>query len=275
MRPFLPSAAVAILAVLALSPSGAGAQNAAQAPIRIGLSLPLTGPDAAFGQGLRAGAEQAVADLNRATGAPGRKLALVVADDAGDGKQGLAVARKFAADRVPLVIGPLNAAVAASALPVYEEAGIVAVTVGIAWPALTTRGAWNVFRLGGSDAEQGPIAAGYLLERFRGRRIGLVHDRSTFGRGLVDDVARSLKTNGQAETAFESLGRGDKDLSALVARLKRARIEVVYFGGLAPEAGLLIRFPARSGSGHSPRRQRWTARQGVRRRGRSRRRGGP
>ncbi|KQO60559.1 MULTISPECIES: branched-chain amino acid ABC transporter substrate-binding protein [unclassified Methylobacterium] len=241
MRPFLPSAAVAILAVLALSPSGAVAQSAAQAPIRIGLSLPLTGPDAAFGQGLRAGAEQAVADLNRATGASGRKLALVVADDAGDGKQGLAVARKFAADRVPLVIGPLNAAVAASALPVYEEAGIVAVTVGIAWPALTTRGAWNVFRLGGSDAEQGPIAAGYLLERFRGRRIGLVHDRSTFGRGLVDDVARSLKTNGQAETAFESLGRGDKDLSALVARLKRARIEVVYFGGLAPEAGLLIR----------------------------------
>ncbi|CAA2136430.1 branched-chain amino acid ABC transporter substrate-binding protein [Methylobacterium bullatum] len=241
MRRILPAAAAPFFAALAFVASGAVAQSPAQAPVRIGLSLPLTGPDAAFGQGLRAGAEQAVADLNRAAGPKGLKLALVVADDAGDGKQGLAVARKFIADRVPLVVGPFNATVAASVLPIYEDAGIAAVTPGIAWPALTTRGAWNVFRIGGSDAEQGPIAATYLLARFRGRRIGFVHDKSTFGRGLVDDVARILKGNGQAETAFESLNRGDRDLSSLVARLKRAQVEVVYFGGLAPEAGQLIR----------------------------------
>ena len=58
---------------------------AAQAPVRIGFSAPLTGPDAAFGQGLRQGAEQAVADLNRAGGGRAR-FALVPADDAGDAK---------------------------------------------------------------------------------------------------------------------------------------------------------------------------------------------
>lgn len=231
----------ALLLVLVGGPPGALAQGAAQPPLRIGLSLPLTGPDAAFGQGLRAGAEQAVADLNRAGGVNGRKLALVPADDAGEAKQGLAAARKFVAERITLVVGPFNATVAAAVLPAYEEAGIVAVSPGIAWRGLTTRGASNVFRLGGSDAEQGPLAAAYLAERHRGHRIGLVHDRSTFGRGLVDDVARALKAGGQPEAAFESLSRGDRDLSGLVARLKQAGVEIVYFGGLAPEAGALIR----------------------------------
>jgi branched-chain amino acid transport system substrate-binding protein len=55
---------LALAGLLAL----AAAPAAAQAPVRIGLSAPLSGPDAAFGQGLRQGAEQAVADLNRAAG---------------------------------------------------------------------------------------------------------------------------------------------------------------------------------------------------------------
>ncbi|MFD1300117.1 branched-chain amino acid ABC transporter substrate-binding protein [Methylobacterium marchantiae] len=241
MRLIFTAGALPILSALSFSPTGAVGQIAAQPTIRIGLSLPLTGSDAAFGQGLRAGAEQAAADLNRAAGTTGRKITLVVADDAGEGKQGLAAARKFASDRISLVVGPFNATVAAAVLPAYEEAGIVAVAPGITWPGLTTRGAQNIFRIGGSDAEQGPIAASYLAEQFRGRRIGLVHDKSTFGRGLVDDVARILKASGQTEAAFESLSRGDKDVSALVARLKRAQVEVIYFGGLAPEAGLLIR----------------------------------
>ena len=219
----------------------AGAAVAEPAPVAIGLSAPLTGPDAAFGQGMRAGAEQAVADINRAGGIDGRRLTLMVADDAGDPKQGLAVARRFAAERVGLVVGPLNAAVAGAVVPVYAESDIVAVTPGVAWAPLTARGYWNVFRTGANEAGQSAVAGAYLTGHFAGRRIGLVHDKTTFGRGLVDGVARALKAAGQSEAAFETLARGDKDPSGLVARLKRAGVEVVYFGGLAAEAGVLLR----------------------------------
>ncbi|NEU13060.1 branched-chain amino acid ABC transporter substrate-binding protein [Methylobacterium sp. BTF04] len=229
MRPCLAAAALLCLA------------TAAQAQVKIGLSAPLTGPDAAFGQGLRGGAEQAVADLNKAGGVNGQRLVLVAADDAGDGKQGLAVVKKFAADRVSLVVGPLNAAVAALAIPAYAEAGIVAVTPGTSWAPLTARGQWNVFRPFANDSDQSTIAGAYLAEKFAGQRIGLVHDKTTFGRGLVDGVARALKAAGQSEAAFETLTPGERDLSALAARLKRARIAVVYFGGLGPEAGLLVK----------------------------------
>ncbi|KQO68159.1 branched-chain amino acid ABC transporter substrate-binding protein [Methylobacterium sp. Leaf89] len=234
--PSLRATAFAFAGLLMGSASGS-----AEAQVRIGLSAPLTGPDAAFGQGLRLGAEQAVADLNRAGGVDGQRLVLVVADDAGEGRQGLAVARRFAAERVGLVVGPFNAGVVGLAMPVYEEAGIVAVTPGTGSAALTAKGLWNVFRTVPNEAEQGRLAGAYLLGRHGGQRIGLVHDKSPFGRGLAEGVSRVLKAADQPEAAFETLTRGERDVSGLVARLKRARVEVVYFGGLAPEAAVLLR----------------------------------
>ena len=229
-----PTAAIALGLVLA---SVAGAQ----AQVKIGLSAPLTGPDAAFGQGMRAAVEQAVADLNRAGGIKGQKLALVVADDSSDPKQGLAAVKRFAAEKVGFVVGPLNPSVAALAVPAYEAAGIMVVTPGTSWGPLTTRGHWNVFRTCGSDPEQGLIAGLYLAETYRGRRIGIVHDKTPFGRGLADEVARTLKAAGEGEAAFEGFDRGERDLSRLVGRLAKARVEVVYFGGLAADAVTLVK----------------------------------
>lgn len=233
MRPGLPLVLLALSAVPALA--------AEPAPIRIGLSAPLTGTDAAFGQGLRLGAEQAVADLNRAGGIAGRKLALVAADDAGDGRQGVAVARKFAADGIALVVGPPNSLVASLAGPVYDEAGIAAVLPGPTANSLTARGFRTLFRLGVSDARQAEAAAAHLAERHAGRRIGIVHDKTTFGRGLADAVARVLRGRGEREVAFLALPSGAKDAGETVAALKEARIEAVYFGGLAREGGLLAK----------------------------------
>lgn len=233
----LPRVLAFSLAFALVLASGAGAE----AQIRIGLAAPLTGPDAAFGQGMRAAAEQAVSDLNRAGGVNGQKLALVAADDSGDAKQGLAAVKRFSSEKVGFVVGPLNSSVASVAVPAYEAAGIVVVTPGASWGPLTNRGHWNVFRTCGSDPEQGLIAGLYLAEAYRGRRVGIVHDRTAFGRGLADEVVRTLKASGETEAAFEGFDRGERDLSRLVGRLARARVEVVYLGGLAGDAVTLVR----------------------------------
>lgn len=226
----------------------AAAPAVAQAPVRIGLSAPLTGPDSAFGQGLRQGAEQAVADLNRVAGGRPRWV-LVPADDGGDARQAVAVAKKFAADGVRLVVGPLESGAVAAAAPVYEEAGAVMVAPGAAYGPLTGRGLWNLFRLGPSDAQQGRAAGAYLAKAFAGRRVGILSDRSTFGRGLADAVAARLKEAGTPEVLFDGFPRGSRDLADLVARLKAARLDAVYFGGLAPEAATLLRAMREAGLG--------------------------
>ncbi|MBN4093304.1 MULTISPECIES: branched-chain amino acid ABC transporter substrate-binding protein [Methylobacterium] len=226
----------------------AAAPAVAQAPVRIGLSAPLTGPDSAFGQGLRQGAEQAVADLNRAAGGRSRWV-LVPADDGGEARQAVAVAKKFAADGVRLVVGPLESGAVAAAAPVYEEAGAVMVAPGASYGPLTGRGLWNLFRLGPSDAQQGRAAGAYLAKAFAGRRVGILSDRSTFGRGLADAVAARLKEAGTPEVLFDGFPRGTRDLADLVARLKAARPDAVYFGGLAPEAATLLRAMREAGLG--------------------------
>lgn len=235
------------LAIL-LAGSLLAAPAAAQAPVRIGLSAPLSGPDAAFGQGLRQGAEQAVADLNRA-GGPRARFALVLADDAGDAKQAVTVARKFAADGVRLVVGPFESSGVAAAAPAYEEAGCVLVTPGAAYAPLTGRGLWNLFRIGPNDAQQGAAAGAFLVKTFAGRPVGIVHDRTAFGRGLAEAVAARLKRAGEPEALFEGFERGARDLSALAGRMKAARVEAVYLGGAAPEAALLVRAMRDAGLG--------------------------
>ena len=115
------------------------------------------------------------------------------------------------------------------------------VTPGASWSALTRRGQTNLFRLATGDAQQGDAAGRYLLANAAGRRIGIVHDRTTFGRGLADAVSTTIKAAGNPEVVFESLPRGSRDAADLAAKLKAARVEAVYFGGLAPEAATLLR----------------------------------
>ncbi|MCJ2141964.1 branched-chain amino acid ABC transporter substrate-binding protein [Methylobacterium sp. E-066] len=216
------------------------APAAAQAPVRIGLSAPLSGPDAAYGPGLRQGAEQAVADLNRAGG--GRpKFALVPVDDAGEARQAVATAKKFTADGVRFVIGPFESGAVAAAAPVYEEAGAVMIAPGATYAPLTGRGFGTLFRLAPSDAQQGRAAGSYLAKAFAGRRVAILNDRSTYGRGLAEAVAAQFKEAGTPEVLFDGFPRGTRDLSDLLGRLKAARVEAVYFGGLAPEAATLVR----------------------------------
>ncbi len=161
----------------------------------------------------------------------------------------MAVAGRFAADGVRLVVGPFGASAVAASAPAYADAGGVVVTPGAASAVLGGRGLWNLFRLGPSDAQQGRAAGAYLARDFAGRPIGIVHDRSTFGRGLAEAVAARLKQAGEREALFEGFDRGARDLSALAGRLKAGRVEAVYFGGMAAEAASLVRAMREAGLG--------------------------
>ncbi|GJD34756.1 branched-chain amino acid ABC transporter substrate-binding protein [Methylobacterium aerolatum] len=215
-----------------------GASAEVPAPVRIGLSAPLTGPDAAFGQGLRIGAEQAVADLNRA--GP-RRYALTTADDSGEPRQAAAVAARFAADNFAFVVGPFESSAVAAAAPVYARSGTVFMTPGATYGSLTGRGLWNLFRLGPSDPQQARAAADYLARTFADRPIAVVNDRTGFGRAMADAAAERLRSLGQREAVADSFDRGSVDLTALVRRLAEAKVEAVYFGGMAPDAATLVR----------------------------------
>ncbi|MBL8574827.1 MAG: branched-chain amino acid ABC transporter substrate-binding protein [Hyphomicrobiaceae bacterium] len=215
--------------------------SVAFAQVKIGVAGPLTGPNAAFGAQLKNGAEAAAAEINAAGGINGQKIELVFGDDVSDPKQGVSVANKFVADGVKFVVGHFNSGVSIPASEVYAEAGIVQVTPASTNEKFTDRKQWNTFRTCGRDDQQGGVAGDYIIKNFKGKKVAVVHDKTPYGKGLADLTKAAMNKGGVTEVVYEGVTTGEKDFSALVSKLKQAAVDVVYFGGLHTEAGLIIR----------------------------------
>ncbi|MDW9433672.1 ABC transporter substrate-binding protein [Sinorhizobium meliloti] len=226
--------AVALTAMVAFSGS-------AWADVLVGLAGPLTGPNAAFGAQLQKGAEQAAADINAAGGINGEQIQIILGDDVSDAKQGVSVANKFVADGVQFVVGPYNSGVAIPTSEVYAENGVLQVTPSATNPQFTERGLWNTFRTCGRDDQQGAVAGAYLAANFKDATIAVIHDKTPYGQGLADETRKAMNDAGLEEVLYEGINAGDKDFSALIAKMKDAGVSIVYYGGLHTEAGLLMR----------------------------------
>jgi len=216
--------------------------GSAWADILIGVAGPMTGPYATFGEQMKAGAEQAIADINEAGGINGEMLRLVVGDDACDPKQAVAVANQFAADGVVFVAGHFCSGSSIPASQVYAEEGILEISPGSTNPDFTDkRPGNNIFRVCGRDDQQGEIAGKFLAEKFAGKRVAFVHDKTAYGKGLADATMAVYEAAGGKPILYEAYTAGEKDYTALVSKLKQENIDVLYLGGYHTEAGLIVR----------------------------------
>jgi branched-chain amino acid transport system substrate-binding protein len=229
------------LAAIALGTGLAFAGTASAQDLTIGVAGPMTGQYASFGQQLKNGADQAVADINAAGGVMGKKLAIDVGDDACDPKQARAVGEKFASAKVPFVAGHYCSSSSIPASEAYAEGGVLQITPASTNPTFTERGLWSTFRVCGRDDQQGAVAGAYLAKHYKGKNIAILQDKSTYGKGLADETKKALNKAGVKEKLYEAYTQGDKDFNALVSKLKAAAIDVVYVGGYHTEAGLILR----------------------------------
>ncbi len=213
----------------------------ASAQVKMGVEGPITGPNAAFGAQLKNGTEQAVTDINAAGGILGQKITLEFGDDVSDPKQGVSVANKFASDGVKFVVGAFNSGVTMPSSEVYQENGILEITPASTNPQVTERGMWNIFRTCGRDDQQGAVAGAYIVKHFKGKKIAVVDDKTTYGKGLADETVKAMEKGGMKPVLREGINTGEKDFSALVSKIKASGADLVYWGGLHTEGGLIVR----------------------------------
>jgi branched-chain amino acid transport system substrate-binding protein len=230
------------IALAAAFAAGLAGQAFAQGEIPIATIGPMTGQYASFGAQMKAGAEQAVADINAAGGVNGKKLRLIVEDDACDPKQAVAAAGKLASQKVRLVAGHFCSGSSIPSSKVYAEEGIIQISPASTNPKLTDeRAGPNVFRVCGRDDQQGEVTGKYLADKFKGKKVAILHDKSAYGKGLADETKKYMNQAGLKEAMYEAYTAGEKDYSALVSKLKAANVDVVYVGGYHTEAGLIVR----------------------------------
>ncbi|MEP3303947.1 MAG: branched-chain amino acid ABC transporter substrate-binding protein [Roseibium sp.] len=218
------------------------ATGASFADVLIGTAGPMSGQYASFGTQMRAGAEQAVADINAAGGINGETLVLEVGDDSCKAEQAVAIANQMVGKGVVFVAGHFcaNPSIAASA--VYADAGIVQISPATTDPKFTDeRPGSGIYRIGRRDDQQAEIAGTYLADAFVDQDIAILHDKTAYGKGLADAVKAVMNDAGKVETLYEAFDAGAKDYSGLVSRLKSEGVDAVYLGGYHNEAGLIKR----------------------------------
>jgi len=227
---------------LALAVAAAlGVSAFAQADVKIGVAGPMTGANAAFGEQYMKGAQAAADAVNAAGGVNGEKIVLVKGDDACEPKQAVTVAKDLTNQKVVGVVGHFCSSSTIPASEIYDEAGIIAITPGSTNPAVTERGLSAMFRMCGRDDQQGIVAGDYIVDVLKGKKVVVLHDKDTYGQGLADATKAQLEKRGVKPVLYEGLTRGEKDFSTIVTKIRGAGADVVYFGGLHPEAGPLVR----------------------------------
>jgi branched-chain amino acid transport system substrate-binding protein len=244
MKRIFGSLAVAALA-LAASP--------ASAQIKIASVGPMTGQYAAFGEQLKKGAEMAVKDINAAGGVNGQKVELQIGDDACDPKQATAVANKLASDKVVFVAGHYCSGSSIPASDIYKEAKILQITPASTNVKLTdnafAKGNTTIFRTCGRDDVQGLTVGNYILKYHKGKRIAILHDKSAYGKGVADETKKALNKGGLREAMYESYNDTDKDFTALINKMKQAKIDIIVLGGYHTAGALLIKQSREQGFG--------------------------
>ncbi len=227
--------------VIAIVVLAAALGDPARAEILIGLAGPMTGKDAWSGEQMQRGVDLAVADINAAGGVLGQQVRLLAADDFCDPEQAVAVAQKLAGDGVVFVVGHYCSGTSIAASAIYEAAGILQISPASSNPLLTEQGRANVFRTFGRDDADGVVAGDYLADHWGDKKIAILHDNTTFGKGLADLMKTQLNKRGVAEAIYQAYASGKNDYSAEIAALQAADIAVLYVGGYHTEIALMAR----------------------------------
>lgn len=217
--------------------------------IKIAVAIPLTGDIAALGQGIRRAAVLAVEEAVKAGRFAGTKVSLVELDDRSDPKEAVNVANRIVSDASIIgVVGHFNSGCSIPAGAVYAQAGLPMVSPAASNPELTRQQLspnWGrpktIFRVNTTDDVQGVVAAEFVATKLKKKRVAVVHDKTSYGQGIAEEFQKKFVALGGSVISFDGIQVGDKDFKSLLTRIKGQNPEVLYFGGIYNEGGLLVR----------------------------------
>uniref|UniRef100_A0A7V3YN90 Branched-chain amino acid ABC transporter substrate-binding protein n=1 Tax=Candidatus Caldatribacterium californiense TaxID=1454726 RepID=A0A7V3YN90_9BACT len=223
-----------------------GGQVFAEEPIRIGLQAPITGSFAIEGQMARQCVEVAAELINKQGGILGRPVEIIVADDASNPRDSALAAQKLISQGVVAAIASYGSSVTEPAADLYERNRVVCVAYGATAVRLTMgKERRYFFRTCGRDDSQGEFFARFAVETMGWRRIAIMHDNQTYGKGVAEETKKYLEPyigEGRAEIVYyDAITPGEQDYSAALTKLRESNPDVWYYTAYYPEAGLLVR----------------------------------
>ncbi len=245
-RRFSFGAAAAFL-LAAIVPAGAQTGPAKGEPIYLGVSGPLTGPNAQYGAQWKQGFDLALDEINGAGGINGRPLAYIFEDTQSDPRQSVAVAQKFVNDpRIVAELGDFSSPASMAASPIYQKAKLVQFGFTNSHPDFTKGGDY-MWSNSVSQADEQPLSAAYAVKRLGLKRIAVLHLNTDWGRTSKDIFVKAAKDMGAKVVAVEGYMADEKDFRSTLVRVRDAKPDGLMLISYYSDAALIARQVKQSG----------------------------
>ena len=239
MRSYPVRALLALCLGLGLAlASGASTLSAqGKGTVKIATQSPLSGGQAALGEGIKLGAQLAVEKFKGNLEKQGFKVELVPFDDQAKPDVGVANARNIIADKdILAVIGHLNSGVAIPSSEVYKEVNLTMISPANTNPTVTDRGYSNVYRVCGRDDVQGVVGSEFVHGTLKKKSVYIIHDKTTYGQGVAEFFKADVEKKGLKVLGFE--GTEEKsNFDPIITPIKAKNPDLIYFGGIYEQAG--------------------------------------
>ncbi|WML31466.1 branched-chain amino acid ABC transporter substrate-binding protein [Neobacillus sp. OS1-32] len=210
--------------------------------IKIATQTPLSGGSATIGEAIKLGAQMKLDEEKQKFKDLGFDLQLVPYDDQSDPKKGVANAQLIGADKAILaVVGHFNSGVAIPSSEVYEKYAIPMVSPANSAVEVTTRGLKTVNRIVARDDFQGPAGAEFAVNTLKAKKIFIIQDKTAYGTGLAEAFKKAAESKGAEILGFEGITVGEKDFNGVLNQVASKKPDLVYFGGIYAEGGLIIK----------------------------------
>lgn len=234
----LLAAVAAVAAGLALAPA-----HAAETVVKLGFAAPLTGPQSHYGEDMKNGLELALEEANaQKIQLDGKtaKFELVTRDDQADPRTAVQVAQQIADEDVKGILGHFNSGTTIPASRIYNDAGLPQIAMATS-PEYTRQGYDTTFRMMTSDTQQGAAAGEFIVKDLGARNVALIDDRTAYGQGLADEVAKAVEANGGKIITREYTTDKANDFTSILTNIKSKQPDAIFFGGLDAQSGPMRR----------------------------------
>lgn len=209
--------------------------------VKIGLSAPLSGAQAYFGNTWHNGFKLYIDKLNADGGVNGTKIEIDQQDDKADPREGTLVAQKFCDnDGVNIALVNFNSGVAQSTLPIYEDCELPNMTFA-SNPALTTMGYKYMVRPVGNDLTNARLPAEYALKQLNAKSALIVSDKQVFGDGVSKIFSENFTKGGGKVVDTLAVAPADVDFTAVLAKIKSQKPDVIFVGAVMPQLSLFAK----------------------------------
>jgi branched-chain amino acid transport system substrate-binding protein len=221
--------------------------------VKIAVDLPVTGAEGGIGIPTRNGVQLAIDRANKAGGVTidGKpmQLQMYFLDDvppggqAHDPAQGSKNADAFIADPdVLAMFGPLNSNVAKAMMPKLNQANLPNISPANTNETLTKpqygatkdlrpTGKVTYFRVCATDDIQGPVAADYAYDKLGKKKVYILDDTESYGKGLADQFEKEFKAKGGTVLGHDGVPKNTTDYSSILTKAAAAGPDLLYFGG--------------------------------------------